>query len=465
MDQIFSTLIKYLLGIIGIGTIVILHEFGHFIAARINKIDVEIFSLGFGPKLLAKTVGPTEYRISLILFGGYCKLKGSDDLKRALDQKQKSFKHIEEGSIFSVHPIKRVLTYLAGPLTNVLITIILCTTLLALNHQTLSTPARVATVNDYPQLFNKAFSPSYNSGIRSNDLIIQIDNQTIQDYQELQTFLSSNKKQNLLFKVKRNKKILLFNVSGEEKEDGTFRFGLTNQFEPIVAFVRLFSPERKAGLKKGDKIISVNGIKIYNNLDLLTIFSKNESNSFRLTVERPNEIVNIKYRPVLNNNKIKNNFSLFSPTKNIEGLNIYKALKEGFFMTTRLFTDTINNLIMVIKGQSDDVRQVLTGPMRASLMIGDITIMGLENNITSGLRALCYLLAIVSISIAIANLLPLPAFDGGQILIAIIETITTKKISPKKYWICQIIGIIGLILIFLLMYFVDLRYFYHLHFG
>jgi regulator of sigma E protease len=469
MDQILQTLIKYVLGILGVGTIVILHEFGHFIAAHFNDIDVEIFSLGFGPKLFGKKIGKTEYRISLILFGGYCRLKGSDDLTRALDMKAKKFEHIEHGSLFSVHPFKRLLTYIAGPFTNVIISIVLCSILAALSYPTLSTPSYVAPVTDYPYLFQGSNSPSGESGIIKGDKILSINNENIRDYQAMASYLSENKEQELLFTVERDidgtNQEIDYLVSGAPNEDGSFRYGLTNIVDTTIASVRFFSPEHNAGLKKKDTILKVNDINVSNNLDLLTALHEVEGKTINLTILRDNKTIEISYVPDSNGTKSINKFSLYSPTRTIEGMNFTTAIAYGTNNALHLFTNTVASLLSVLKSESDDVRQVFTGPMRASLMIGDITIMGFENSLASGLRALCYLLAVVSISIAIANLLPLPAFDGGQILIAFLEIITRKRISPSNYWRCQLFGMICVICIFAFLYFIDFRYFYLMHFA
>ena len=469
MDQILQILIKYGLGILGVGTIVILHEFGHFIAAHLNGIDVEIFSLGFGPKILGKQFGKTEYRLSLIPFGGYCRLKGSDDLTRALDMKAKKFEHIEHGSLFSVHPINRLLTYFAGPLTNVIISIMLCSILAALSYPTLSTPCYVAPVSDYHYLFAGSNSPAGDAGIIKGDKVIMIDNKEIMDYQDMAYYLSKNDKQDLLFTIERiigkNTAIRKYTISGSVTENGTYRYGLSNIINSTVASVRFLSPENKANLEKKDKILEVNGIVVSNNLDLLTALHEVEDEQICLTVLRADEVLDITYTPDTIATKRVNKFSLYSPTRTIAGMSFTAAIAYGSSNAIHLLTNTVASLLSVLKSESDDVRQVFTGPMRASLMIGDITIMGFENSIASGFRALCYLLAVVSISIAIANLLPLPAFDGGQILIAFLETITRKKISPSNYWRCQLFGMICVVLIFAFLYFIDLRYFYMIHFA
>ncbi|MFA7113781.1 MAG: site-2 protease family protein, partial [Sphaerochaeta sp.] len=160
MSEFTSLLVKYLIGLMGITIVVVIHEIGHLAAAKIHGIEVEVFSFGLGPKLLGKLYKGTEYRISMFPMGGYCRLKGSDDLSQALIGGQRTFTHTEEGSLFSVHPSKRVVTYLAGPLANLLFAILLYASLATLPMQVVSTPSIVATVDDYPTLFADASSPA-----------------------------------------------------------------------------------------------------------------------------------------------------------------------------------------------------------------------------------------------------------------------------------------------------------------
>ncbi|MDC7250896.1 MAG: M50 family metallopeptidase, partial [Sphaerochaetaceae bacterium] len=278
--------------------------------------------------------------------------------------------------------------------------------------------------------------------------------------------LNENKKPFISLLIERDSKVYNIIFDGEANSDDSFRFGLTNVLTTKISSVNTFSPEKKAGLKKEDLILKINGVPVNNNLDLLAYFEANtKPSSIDFTILRDNKELNIEYIPSFNRDgSLKHNFALYSPTKTIEGLPFNQALDVGYNMALTLFSDTVTSLLTIIRGNKDtsEVRQVFTGPMRASLMIGNITVLGLQNSFTSGLRALCYLLAVVSISLTIANLLPLPSFDGGQMLISLVEIITRKKISPKNYWICQLIGMISVIILFSFMYFIDFKYFYKL---
>ena len=118
-------LLYLLFGLLAIGFVIFLHELGHFTAARLLGVDVEVLSYGMGPKLFSFQGPKTEYRISLFLFGGYCRMKGSLDLMKALKDDARSMDKTEAGSYFGTTPVVRFLIYLAGPLMNFLLAVLL----------------------------------------------------------------------------------------------------------------------------------------------------------------------------------------------------------------------------------------------------------------------------------------------------------------------------------------------------
>ena len=161
MSTLFSLLLKYLIGLVGISLVVLVHETGHLVVAKICGIGIEVFSVGFGPKIVGWQVAETELRLSLVPVGGYCRLKGSEDLSRALRYKNRYFTHTEHGSYFAAHPAERAATYLGGVTFNVLFAILLYALLAALPFTVVSTTARVATTNSYESLFGANESPAW----------------------------------------------------------------------------------------------------------------------------------------------------------------------------------------------------------------------------------------------------------------------------------------------------------------
>lgn len=446
-------LLKYLIGYVGIGVVVIFHELGHLIVARLCGISVEIFSFGFGPKLWGTKAGKTEFRLSLIPFGGYCRMKGSDDLQRALETKSKTFGRSEAGSLFSVEPYKRLFTYAAGPLFNLFLAAIIYAVLASVPVNVLSTPAAIVTVNDYPTLFQNADSPAYASGLRSGDLVLAFDDIPVRDYQQLEELLASATRESQRFTILRQN--VTMTLRG--KSDETGRWGIANLVEPIVGHVRSESPEERAGLKAGDKIIACNGQRIANNYDLLDALGNRRETV--LTIQREGTERTISFTAASKEDGSGSfQFSLQERTRIQAGASF--SLLRGTSTALRLLRQTTATLWAVLRGSTTDVRQELTGTGRAALMIGDIATLGLESNTESGFRSLWYLLGIVSVSIAVGNLIPLPAFDGGQMVIAIAEMLTRKRLSPRTYWVLQLVGMVSVVLIFLLMSYVDFKHLY-----
>ena len=109
------TLMYILIGLLGIGFAIFIHELGHFITARLFHVDVEVLSYGFGPRLLSIFSRGTEYRLSAIPLGGYCRMKGSEDIRKALANDEKNISSAEPGSIYSIRPSGRFMIYAAGP--------------------------------------------------------------------------------------------------------------------------------------------------------------------------------------------------------------------------------------------------------------------------------------------------------------------------------------------------------------
>ena len=110
---------KILIGLLGLTVVVVIHEFGHFLAAKLCGVTVESFSIGWGPVLFRKKFKQTEFRISAIPLGGYCGMKGEKAYQEALDNKLPEIPK-EEGGLYTVHPLKRILIAFAGPFFNLI---------------------------------------------------------------------------------------------------------------------------------------------------------------------------------------------------------------------------------------------------------------------------------------------------------------------------------------------------------
>ncbi|MGE4584069.1 MAG: RIP metalloprotease RseP [Sphaerochaeta sp.] len=456
MNAVAAILLKYLIGLVSISLVVGIHEAGHLVAANLQGIEVEVFSFGIGPKLWSCRYKGTEYRISWLPLGGYCRLKGSDDLSQALIHNQRTFTHTEEGSLFSVHPIRRMVTYLAGPLANLIFAILVYALLASLPVATLSDSAMVATVNDYPLLFGNQTSPAYEAGIRSGDTIVQIDGISIEDWQQVQALLERTQGEADIT-IQRNQKMLTFTVRAEKMSEGAYRFGLTVLQPTIVGNVRPASVEAHNGLAEGDRIIKVGSVSVTNQLELLSAL-QSKTDRVSLTVQRADGTHVVVFRPYLDEQgQPEFGFAIQSRTRQLPGKPF--SLAAGWQKTGRIIKETLATLTAIFSRSQPDIRSNVTGMARSALLIGDITTLGFEDAPESAAYALLYLMGVVSISLAIANLVPLPAFDGGQVAIALGEWITKRQIRPKTYYVLQLIGIACVVVLFIALSWVDIRHF------
>ncbi|HPX46799.1 MAG TPA: site-2 protease family protein, partial [Treponemataceae bacterium] len=118
-----SVVLQVLTGLIALGFVVFVHELGHFIAAIFCGVEVQTFSIGWGPILFRKKIKGTEYRISALPLGGYCGMKGEHAFNDALEKGLDSIPH-ETGSFYSTHPLKRIIISVSGPLANLLLAVL-----------------------------------------------------------------------------------------------------------------------------------------------------------------------------------------------------------------------------------------------------------------------------------------------------------------------------------------------------
>ncbi|MGH0052745.1 MAG: RIP metalloprotease RseP [Sphaerochaetaceae bacterium] len=460
MSGIIAILVKYLIGLVGITIVVVIHEIGHLVTAKLNGIDVEVFSFGLGPKLLATQHKGTEYRISLFPLGGYCRLKGSDDLSQALIYKQRKFLHTEEGSLFSAHPARRILTYLCGPIANLIFAALLYAILSGLPSHVITTPAVVATSAEYPSLFNNQESPAYTAGIRRGDRIVAHNGIPVADWQDLEAQLQQSQGIER-FSIIRGESQFDVLIEGSPTPEGGYRYGLTPIQDLLVGTVRYGSPEYQSGLKEGERIIAVAGYPVTNQLDFLSIVQTQSKGELTFTVEtEKGEQKTVRFIPnVAEDGTLAFGFSLSADIKEVQSghFSLIQGIRQGWIIAQ----ETLVSLSTLLgRKNTEDIRSSVTGMARSALMIGDITTLGFESSTTaSGIRGLLYLMGVVSISLAIVNLLPIPAFDGGQILIAAFEWLTGRQIQPKTYYHLQLVGVAFVVVLFILLTFVDVRHF------
>lgn len=456
---------SFILGFLGIGLMVLVHETGHFIAARMCGIEVEVFAIGWGKSIKRWRKGKTEFALNLFPLGGYCRLKGAKDLEKALRSSDGSYGELEQGSLFKAAPLKRIATYVAGPLANMLAAVVLLSVFHAIGYRAQVDQNVVALTTDYPRLFSTdqpVVSAAAEAGLTSGDRIVSVDGISTPDFQRLQEVLADRKAdRTALFSIERNG--VAFELAIMPQYDSAGRrslFGVTAYVEPVVASVAPLSSEAAAGLQSGDRIITVQGKSVVNTLDVAMALIDDPS-LITLEVKRPgiDSVLTIAFSPARDESGTA---MLQFGIRRYESWRDGKALNEAFKQASKdavsLVVQTFTAIPALVTGVLD-VDDVLAGPLRISYLVGDLANTGLKAGFREGLRSICWILGLVGVSLGAANLLPIPALDGGFIVMGLVELVRGKRLRPHTYARLQNLGAIVIILIFLVAIIGDFKYF------
>lgn len=441
MSGILLTILKYAVGLIGIGFVILVHELGHFFAAKAMGVQVETLGIGMGPALFTIHGKNTDYRFSLIPFGGYCQMEGSIDLVKALRDDEKSFSKAEYGSYFTTTPLTRIIIFIAGPLINFLLAVLLFFIVSMIPAWQAVHDPKIVIVSDYPSLFGSDITQSE---LRTGDYIISIDGKAVSTFEEAEKIISAADKAVLPMTIKRDGKIIDVNAYGV-LDSGTYRYGIALYQEPVIGRV-----EGTQLFQSGDVISSVNGIPVTNAYDLYQV----SDSDMNIKLIRDGKETDV-FLPSSSSFP----FAWQSRLIPLERDGFFKSIASSLMKAADAIKDTVGSLLNLINLNREEVRNEITGPARAALTIGTITTLGIQTGFLTGLRAFIYLLSLVSVSLCVANLIPIPTFDGGQILINIYQMITGNEMKPKSYVIFHIIGLVFTVVILVAMYSLDVLHY------
>lgn len=252
-------------GILCLGLIVFVHELGHFIAARICGVKVESFSIGMGPVLVHKTLGETDYRLSLLPFGGYCGMKGEQAFRDALEQNLPSIPK-EEGGFYGVHPLKRAIIAFSGPAMNLIFAVISFSIIAMTGYTFYAADNKVILADDvYPEMNSVAKA----AGIQTGDKILFINGKEITDFSQISQTVSVHPNEQLEVIIERDGvQQKLFLTPSMDSSTGQGKIGVMNWVSPQVYSVTVGAAAYRAGLQEGDIITAVNGQPVNNTVDM-----------------------------------------------------------------------------------------------------------------------------------------------------------------------------------------------------
>lgn len=423
-----------------LGVTVTIHEFGHFAMAKLLKIRVHVFSIGFGRRLFGFERGGTDYRLSLFPIGGYVKMAGEnyeDERQGAPDE-------------FLSHPRwHRFLVYIAGPLMNILLAVAVLT------YPYLEGVSVPRYLSEAPVVGPVAArTPAHRAGMRSGDRILEVKGSSVRTWEGLEVALATLPKGPFELTVQRGleRRTLQLDpgpVAAAEAAALGFRASLPNT---VVALVDPDSPASKAGLQPGDEIVSVEGNgrsgRTYD--DILGIISESPGVALQFGIKRPakeepgGRLFNLTITPKEDQGRSVIGFRPEVPTI-LEKHGLAGAIVMSARRNVEISRFTFQTIGRIVTGAAS-VR-TLSGPLEIARYSGSAAR-------TGSARVFLGFLAMVSLQLGLFNLLPIPILDGGGILLLLVEAVIRRDLSLRlKERIVQV----GFVFLIVLMGFVILN--------
>lgn len=397
-----------------IGVLITFHEFGHLIAAKLSRIPVESFSIGFGPVLLKKKIGETEYRLSLVPLGGYIKMVGEEK---------------PEDNGFSAKPLgTRIAVVAAGPASNLVLGFLILVIMFLIFGVKFLAPVVEPLPDSNAQI----------AGLLPRDIIVKAAGETIPDFGTFTKVAQLNIGKEIPLIVLREGKLitLTYQVPTESLD-------VKPLLLPIIDRVRSNSPAAKLGLKPGDKIVAVAGVEVKEWEDFVNVVMENGGVKIPITYQRGETLFYDSITPSLQKDAISNErFGQIGVWLQLprRSLNLYQAFFEATRRTVYITGQTFVIIYKVI------TRKISTRAIGGPIMVAKIAYEGAS----WGAEYFLALWALLSINLFVVNMLPIPVLDGGRILLDLIGGVRRRRLSEKEYAWASNIGwvLIGILIIF-----------------
>ena len=423
-----------------LGVLVVIHEGGHFFVLRMCKVHVDRFSVGMGPVIYKKKDKKgTEFALSALPLGGYVSYLS----KKALDaepEMKKNFTDEQLDNLFETKPKwQRAAVMFAGPLANFILAVFIFTFIFS-SQQTVKQIFLV----DGEYVSNSSIS----GDINKNDILISINGEKISNPTEYRLALLANAgftgEINAGFLNAKNSETYYRNISvvdflsnseQQQEPEKFFPIGITSYISPEIGSLSRQGPASLAGVMAGDKILEIDGISVNHFAEVSEILTSSSNSNVNLLIQRNGETKNF-----------------FINTEISEAgtpiLGISAAYKRSIFEAfTKSVRDTYNLSLKTLLF----IGKMITGNMGAENLSGPVGIAKMSGEaFNAGFLPFLYLMAILSISLGVLNLLPIPVLDGGQLTMLAIEAIRGEPLPARVENFAYTLG--ALMVVFLLVF-------------
>ncbi len=393
-----------LIAILVLGFLILFHELGHFLFARLFGVRVETFSIGFGPRIFSFRAGETEYAISAIPFGGYVKMAGDDP---------ESLKG--EPYEFLSRPVhQKILIVLAGPLFNFILGFLVY----------------FAGIKFYgiQNITNPMVYRSEVEAVEKGDVVLRVEGEPFRGWY-------------FIYRDNEHGDTHLEVLRGPDTVSVVLERGEAAKVEPVIdpviGKVIPGTPAYEAGLRAGDRIVAVDGRPIESWQEFVEYVRSRPEQHITITVLRDGRTMNFDLETAAEMGPEGERIGKVGVVVKTDYY--YPSLVEasGLAWERTLYSSALifAGLYRLITGKAS--LQGVGGPVMIGKLIGE--------SASVGMQTLLFMTGLISINLAVLNLIPFPGLDGSHILIFIIESVFRRRINPRLYFAIQLTGVLILL--------------------
>ena len=440
--------------VVALGALIFIHELGHFLVAKGMGVGVERFSLGFGPRIFSFRRGETEYCVSIVPLGGYVKMMGEEATGEDAIHPATDAPPMDPAKSFSTKPLwARALIVFAGPGMNFVLAAVIFSAVFAIVGVPVLEPTIGRVTPD---------SPAAQAGLRPRDRVTTLDGKAVEHWGEIDDAVTRANGRPISLTIVRDgarqevsvtpRKVPVKTPFNEPAE--AWSIGVRPYLPPVVGEVRAGMPAADAGLQPRDRVVALNGQPIETWDELAETISTKAEESLTLRIERGGSQMDVTVTPRVeverdalgNETKVGRIGIATATSQTFKRSDPLTAAARGVARTWDVTVITVVSIWKLMTGTIPASN--IGGPLQISMVAGQ--------QAQQGLVSYAFFVALISVNLAILNLLPVPMLDGGHLLFFAIEAVLGRPLSLRKREIAQQIGLALLLLLMVFALFNDL---------